>query len=187
MSNFWRKPLLFVTVATAAVALSNPASAALYTYDAYISNGIGNAQITVDSVAGTARYSGANIDLTVTSNSLVGFNGTNRRSTRYRASGISGTFTRYGRTYNAYASTTPKYTQIALRNGRNFLWTYGRDNRGRRYDFDGKGSLRHTGSTGGSTGGTPVPEPGVIGLFGLSLAGLWLGLRRRKTIKPQAA
>lgn len=34
-------------------------------------------------------------------------------------------------------------------------------------------------SSGGSSGGTPVPEPGVIGLFMLGVAGLWF--RRRRT------
>lgn len=34
-------------------------------------------------------------------------------------------------------------------------------------------------SSGGSSGGTPVPEPGVMGLFMLGVAGLWF--RRRKS------
>lgn len=43
----------------------------------------------------------------------------------------------------------------------------------------GAGTITSSGSTGGSTGGTPVPEPGMIGLFGLGLIGLAL-LRRRQ-------
>ena len=43
----------------------------------------------------------------------------------------------------------------------------------------GAGTITSSGSTGGSTGGTPVPEPGMIGLFGLGLIGLAL-MRRRQ-------
>ena len=38
-------------------------------------------------------------------------------------------------------------------------------------------------SSGGSTGGTPVPAPGIVGLFMLGVAGLWF--RRRKTAQAQ--
>lgn len=53
----------------------------------------------------------------------------------------------------------------------------------------GAGTVTSSGSTGGSTGGTPVPEPGMIGLFGLGLIGLALA-RRRQTPRgrmPQLA
>lgn len=179
------KKTLIITGIAATLAAQSPAQAAIYDYNAYINNGIGNAKVTVDSTAGTATYTGRNIDLTVTSNKLKGFTGANRNTT-YLASDISGTFTRYGRTYNAYQSTRPKYTQIALSGNSNFLWTYGRDRWGRTFDFDGKGKLRYTGSTGGSTGGTPVPAPGVLGLLGLGVAGLAFG-RRRKALKAKVA
>lgn len=42
----------------------------------------------------------------------------------------------------------------------------------------GAGTMTST-STGGSTGGTPVPEPGMLGLFGLSLVGLAMARRRQ--------
>ena len=43
----------------------------------------------------------------------------------------------------------------------------------------GAGTITTSGSTSGSTGGTPVPEPGMIGLFGLGLIGLALARRRQ--------
>lgn len=44
-------------------------------------------------------------------------------------------------------------------------------------------------STGGSTtsGGTPVPEPGMLGLFGAGIVGLALARRRRQNVRVQFA
>lgn len=50
----------------------------------------------------------------------------------------------------------------------------------------GAGTITST-TSGGSTGGTPVPEPGMLGLFGAGIVGLALARRRRQTVRVQFA
>lgn len=220
-----KKHIIASAALAASIAASAPASAAVYNYNTYIGNGIGRATLTIDTIAGTASYKGGNIDVTMTGNSIKNFQGGTRPDYKYfRVDDIQGTFTRYGRTYTAYPSTSPKHTSFAIgfdsssSTPQNFFWTYGRDSWGRTLDFDGKGwnSTSSTGgststggtttststggstsstSTGGSTstgststgsstststGGTPVPAPAALVLFGLGAAGLF---GRRKFAK----
>lgn len=172
----------------AAMAVAAPASAAIYTYETNIGNGIGRTEVTIDTVANTATFKGSNIDLVMSDDSFANWTpDLSRRGTTYKVDSMSGTFTRRGRTYDAFFSSNPKHTQFRLGDKYSFLWMYGRDRWGRVFDFDGKGKwTKYTSSTGGSTtsGGTPVPAPGIMGLFGLALAAIGLGRfgrRRRRT------
>lgn len=181
------KKALHIAALVGGMMIATPASAAIYTYDTDIGNGIGQTTVTIDTTAQTATFQGANIDLLMNDSNLASWTpNLSRYGKTYKADTLSGTFTRNGRTYSAYFSSSPKHTQFRLGDKYSFLWMYGRDQWGRTFDFDGKGnSTTYTSTTGSSTtSGTPVPAPGALGLFGLGLAALGfgrLGRRRRKS------
>jgi len=171
MSNFWHKPLLFVTAAAAAVTLSNPASAALFTYTQ--TNGD---ILTIDSTTNSGSLKGTNIDVTFTSNDFASFTGgANPGNLTFVLATLDGTRTVGGIAYTDNPSHTQKL--IFSKNGRTNLWSWW-----------GNPIIAGDYITyiGGYTPPTPVPAPGVIGLFGLGLAGLWMSRRRRKTIKASS-
>ncbi len=182
------KKALLTAGALAVMAAATPASAAIYKYETNIGNGIGLTEITIDTDAQTAKFQGRNIDLLMKDSDLANWKpDLTRWGTTNWVDSLSGTFTRYGRHYTAYWSSNPKRTQFRLGDNYSFLWLYGRDRWGRTFDFDGKGTwTRYTSSTGGSSSGTQVSEPGALGLLGLALAALAFGQRgrrRRKTMR----
>jgi len=138
--------------AIAMIALAAPASATVFNYESTIGNGIGDTNIAIDSTTGTARLTGDNINLTLQGASLIGFDGTDVYQA-YETDSIDGTFTRNGTTYDAFQSSEPKHTQLALGNDFSFLWTFGTDPNGNTFDFDGKGNLTLASTTPGGTGG----------------------------------
>ena len=178
------------TILASAAALgvigATAATAAIYTYDTNISNGIGDATVTIDTDAMTATWTGANIDLVMTDSDLANWQpDLSTWGSTNRVDSLSGTFTRYGTQYDAYWSSSPKHTQFRLGDSYSFLWMYGRDSAGATFDFDGKGSsttlTSSTTSTSG-TSGTPVSEPGILGLFGMALGLLAFGRFRRRKV-----
>jgi len=177
-----------IIASIAAFAVAGPASAGVVTYDTVIGNGIGAATLVIDGDAGTARYTGANVDLTLSGDAFKGFDGIDG-TTRLMADDIVGTFTRNGTTYDAFASTQPKHTKLSLTSSTNFLWTFGRDSDGNLFDFDGKGELSLVStcqtncggntSGGSSSGGGQVPVPAPLTLIGaMALFAAW----RRKRL-----
>lgn len=139
-----------------AVMASAPASAAIHTYDTTIGNGIGAVEITVDTNAQTMTIKGANADLVLRDSDFANWKPNRSRSEpSLSVDDISGTFTRNGKTYDAFFSKSPKWTKIDLESDKTFFWTYGRDSNGKVFDFDGKsGGVTYTSSTGGSSTST---------------------------------
>lgn len=167
MKNIWAKPALFATAAVTALLLSNPAAAALFTYTQ--TNGD---ILTIDNVAGSGSLKGAAIDTTFTSDGFKNFQGgANPGSLMYTLSSLDGTRTIGGVQYTDNTSHTQKL--IFSNSGRVNLWSYwGNPVRGGDYVTN----------IGGYTPPpvVPVPAPGIIGLFGLGLAGIAFGRRRKK-------
>jgi hypothetical protein len=167
----WGKPALFVAAAAAAVTLSNPAAAALFTY-----NQTNGDILTIDNTNNIGALKGSNIDVTFTSADFASFTGgANPSGLTFVLATLDGTRTVRGVAYTDNPSHTQKL--IFGRNGRTNLWSYW-------------GNPVVAGDyityIGGYTPPTEVPAPGVMGLFGIGLAGLWMSRRRRKTIKAQA-
>lgn len=177
------KKTVLATAAALGVIGATAASAAIYNYTTNISNGIGDVTVSIDTDALTATWTGANINLVMTDADFANWQpDLSTWGTTYTVDSISGTFTRYGTQYDAYWSSSPKHTQFRLGDSYSFLWMYGRDRWGRTLDFDGKGtSTTYTGST-TSTSGTPVSEPGILGLFGMALGLLAFGRFRRRKV-----
>ena len=167
MNSFWGKPALSAAAAVAAVTLSNPASAALFTY-----NQTNGDVLTIDNQSGIGTLKGANINTTFTSDDFKTFQGGAKPSgLMFILATLDGTRTVGGVAY----ADNPSHTQKLLfeSRGRVNLWSYW-------------GNPVVAGdyitTIGSYTPPTPVPAPGILGLFGLGLAGLAFG-RRRKALK----
>ena len=160
---------------SAALTLSGPASAALYTYTQ--TNGD---ILTIDSTNNIGSLKGKNIDVTFTSTAFANFNGGAKPSGSFNLDSLDGTRTIRGTAY----TDNPSHQQVLkfLNDGKKVnLWSWW-GNPIVAGDYITYVADYTPPST--SSGGTPVPAPGILGLLALALAGL--GFSRRRSGKIQA-
>ncbi len=184
-----------LAAALTSLAVCGPASAGIFTYDIYLSKGLGNATLEIDSTAATATYTGANIDLTVTSSDLLGFSGADPTTTVFEADDIAGTLVSNGTTYNAVL-TPRRSTLFRFDSNRAGVWTQLVDSAGATRGFDFGGRTTFTGVTttppifaeppsgptppGSSSGGGSVPVPATALFILAGFAGIGGAMRRKK-------
>ena len=173
MNKILKKAAIIAACGGAALAVSSPASASLYTYTQ--TNGD---TLTVDSSNNIGTLKGNNIDVTFTSTAFANFDGGATPSGTFNLDTLDGTRTVRGVAY----TDNPSHQQVLkfLNGGSKVnLWSWW-GNPIIAGDYITYVKSYTPPST--SSGGTPVPAPGILGLFGLGLAGLAFG-RRRKTVK----
>ncbi len=173
-----------LAAALMSLAVCGPASAGIFTYDIYLSKGLGNATLEIDSTAATATYTGANIDLTVTSSDLLGFSGADPTTTVFEADDIAGTLVSNGTTYNAVL-TPRRSTLFRFDSNRAGVWTQLVDSAGATRGFDFGGNTTFTGVTipsepPTSSGGGSVPVPATALFILAGFAGIGGAMRRKK-------
>lgn len=165
------------TAIAAVFATANPASAAVYNYT--MTN---NDVLSIDSTASTATFTGATINTSMASSAFATFPGGASPTFTAVLSALDGTRLINGvwTTDNPlYATTT--HPQKLIMSGSNInLWAWWGDPiTGGDYLTTVKSYSVNT-TSGGSTGGTAVPEPGMGALLGLGVLGMVAVRRRRK-------
>ena len=176
MKNILKKAMVIAACGSAALAVSNPASAALYTYQQ--TNGD---ILTIDDTALSGSLKGSNIDVTFTSAAFAGFTGGASPTGSFNLDSLDGTRTVGGTAY----SDNPSHQQVLK-----FLPNSNGDTKAHLWSWWGNpivaGDYITTVGTytppSTSSGGTPVPAPGMLGLLSLALIGLGFAGRRRKTV-----
>ncbi len=171
------KKLLAAAVALAAVSAAMPASAAIYTYT--MTN---NSVLSIDSAAQSATFTHTDLNASMTSAAFASFPGGALPVFTAVLSSLDGTRLINGSwvTDNPLNSTTT-HPQKLIMNGSNVnLWAWwGNPIIGGDYLTTIKSY-----SVNSTTGGTSVPEPGMLGLLAAGITGLALARRsRRKTLK----
>jgi hypothetical protein len=166
------KKLFAAAVALAAVSVAMPASAAIYTYT--MTN---NSVLSINSTSQSATFTGSDINASMTSAAFAAFPGGALPNFTAVLISLDGTRLINGKwvTDNPlYATTT--HPQKLIMDGKNVnLWAWwGNPIIGGDYLTTIKSYTFNS-----TTGGTSVPEPGMLGLLAAGLGGLALARRRR--------
>ena len=169
MANFFKTAAIALAATTMAAAA--PASATIFEYT--FNDGD---VLTIDSDAGTGTWVGDDINASFESPDLQGFQGGETPSLSATLTSITGSRLINGSFQDV--SSDPRHPEmlIATGDGSRFnLWANWGD------PIVGGDYVRQiTGFSVNPGGSTDVPAPGMLGLFGLALAALGLGWRRRK-------
>ena len=178
------KKIAMALIAASTLALAAPASASIYTYTQ--SNG---AVLTINTQTGTGTLIGNDINSTFTSSDFTSFTGGPNPTGSFNLDSLDGYRVIGGRRH--YDNPAHQQKLIISASGRTNLWSYW-GNSPRYGDYishiSGYTPPTPTGSSGssggstggGSTGGTDVPAPGMLVLFGLGAGAVALRRRRKK-------
>ena len=171
---------LTATTAIVAAALASPASAAIYNYN--MSNG---AVMTINTATASGSMIGSGIDATFSGAGLASFAGGFNLPSFMTNISIDPSSTRVvgGVTYSPNTNHQQMLETGAAAGGSNVvnLWSY--------WGLPACPSCSNllgdylVTAVSSSSGGTAVPEPGMIGLFGLGAAGLLVSRRRATKVR----
>jgi len=170
----------FITgaIALSTLAVATPSSAATYTYN--MNNG---SVMTIDTTAMIGTLIGSNINATFSGAGLATFAGGFNLPSFMTNISISPTSTRTvsGTTYYANTNHQQMLETGAAAGGTNVvnLWSYWGTAACPSCNYLGDYVVTAVSS---STGGTPVPEPGMVGLMGLGFASIVFARRRRSKL-----
>jgi len=167
------KKIFAAAAAFAAVSAATPASAAIYTYT--MTN---NSVLKIDSVAQTATFTGANINASMASAAFATFPGGALPTFTAVLSSLDGTRLINGAwvTDNPLYSTTTHPQKLIMQGANVNLWAWwGNPIIGGDYL-----TTIQSYSVNSTSGGTGVPEPGMLGLLAAGLGGMALARRRRR-------
>lgn len=170
------KILAAAAAAFAAVATATPASAAIYTYT--MTN---NSVLSINSDTKSATFKGSDIDVSMTSAAFATFPGGALPFFTAVLSSLDGTRLINGKqvTDNPKDANTTHPQKLIIEGKNVNLWAWwGNPIIGG--DYLTKIKSYSVNSTSSTSGGTSVPEPGMLGLMAAGVAGLAFARRKRR-------